>query len=84
MSSSWASTTSMPGGRYDRTRVLWNAYKGVLPVLIETRRKGDWVTHVDADEVSRAQYSGYAGVTSGTQRFDLQHHDFTVLQPLVS
>jgi hypothetical protein len=66
----------MPGGRYDRTRVLWNAYKGVLPVLIETRRKGDWVTHVDADEVSRAQYSGYAGVTSGTQRFDLQHHDF--------
>jgi hypothetical protein len=42
----------MPGGRYDRTRVYRNAYKGVLPVLIETRRKGDWVTHVDADESS--------------------------------
>jgi hypothetical protein len=63
----------MPGGRYDRTRVYRNAYKGVLPVLIETRRKGDWVTHVDADE-SSLQYAELAGVTSGTG-FDLQHHD---------
>jgi hypothetical protein len=60
----------------------WNAYKGVLPVLIE-EEEGDWVT-VDADEVSRAQYSGICRVTSGTHGFDLQHHDFTVLQPLVN
>jgi hypothetical protein len=65
----------------------WNAYKGVLPVLIETRRKGDWVTHVDADEVSRAQYSRdmlSLGLRRGPNGFDLQHHDFTVLQPLVN
>jgi hypothetical protein len=60
----------------------WNAYKGVLPVLIRRRKViGSLWTRTKSREPNTL---GICRVTSGTHGFDLQHHDFTVLQPLVN